>query len=175
MRRFAQFRAVFQAMALVGAVMTHAPVKAQDALTTEDYVRRSAVLDMVTVQASHLAAQKAQSADVRAFAEKLAAEHQQSDLDIRRAVDAANLEVSVPNALDPQSLAALDSLRKATPPEFDRLYMDGQIRNLREVLRLHMQYAKTGEIGSLKQLAETAAPHSEKRLTQAEKLQKLGR
>jgi putative membrane protein len=175
MRGGARFCAVVLAvLAWAGPVHAQAP-KPQDALAPEEYVRRTAVLDLLTIQSSQLAARKAQSADVRAFAEAMVAEHQQSNEGLKRAVDAANLEVSVPNSLDPQSLAAIDTLRKAAPAEFDRRYIETQLRSYREVLRLHLQYAKTGDIAPLKQFADTAAPVTEKHLTMAEKLPKGGR
>ncbi|MBB4000863.1 DUF4142 domain-containing protein [Aureimonas pseudogalii] len=85
---------------------------------------------------SKLAVHKASNPAVRKFAK----------LEIAEQAAVAKAFGATPGSagLRPDQVAIVETLTAATGPEFDRMYVDGQIAGHRELLTIHRRYARNG-------------------------------
>ena len=114
-----------------------------------------AASDMYEIESGKLAAEKATSADLKSFGQKLQADHAKSTADLKAAASQAN--VTVTPALDAEKQAMLDRLRAASGAEFDRLFVEQQTTAHQKALALLQNYATGGDTPALKDFATKAA------------------
>lgn len=110
--------------------------------------------DLYEIQSSALARDKAASADLRSFAQRLEREHRQSSAQLKSAAAAAG--ITAEPALDADKQALLDALKAASGTEFDRLYLDQQRLAHQTTLMLLQNYANAGDNEGLKDFADKA-------------------
>ena len=113
-----------------------------------------AASDLYEIESSALAREKASSAELRSFAQRLEREHRASSDQLKQA--AAGLTVSP--ALDPEQQAMIDELKAASGAEFDGKYLGQQRLAHQKTLMLLQNYAGAGDNDSLKAFAEKARP-----------------
>jgi putative membrane protein len=73
--------------------------------------------------------------------------------------------------LVPDHQAVLDQLRGAAPGTFDMAFKNAQINAHQQALTLHQNYAASGDVPALRNLAAGAVPAIQAHLTQAQSLQ----
>lgn len=134
---------------------TTAPTSAAPA--TPDYVANAALGDMYEIESSGIAKTKARSADIKAFADKMIADHSATTARLKDTLPKAGVSATPPAKLDARHQALVDQLQAATPDGFDELYRQQQIAAHQEALRLHQGYAQRGDNPALAQIAAETA------------------
>ncbi|MFE0759259.1 DUF4142 domain-containing protein [Inquilinus sp. NPDC058860] len=165
------------AVAIAAAALAGPTTFAQTAPTTSTpgksptdiYVQKAAASDQFEVQSGRIASQKATNADVKTFAQMMVDDHTKSSEKIAAAAKADG-SAQAPTTLDPAHNEQLQSLQKVSGPEFDRLYMDMQIKGHTEALQLHRTYSESGDDAKLKAVATEIAPVVSHHLDEAKRI-----
>jgi putative membrane protein len=113
---------------------------------------------MFEVQSSELALQKATDAKIKEFAQRMVADHKASNDRLKSTLQSAPLPPP-PAALDKKHKEMMDELQAAGPGrEFDRAYLDTQVKAHKEAMELFWTYAREGDNPELKTFAQQAVP-----------------
>ena len=121
---------------------------------TAGFVAAVGASDLYEIQSSALARGKAQSAELRSYAQRLEREHGASSGELKAA--AAKAGVSASPALDAEKQGMLDQLKGASGAAFDAMYIDQQRLAHQKTLMLLQNYAAGGDDDALKAFAEKA-------------------
>ena len=97
--------------------VTATPAKRNDT----EFVKTVAMDGMAEVELGHLAMQKAKSQEVKAFAQRMVADHSKANAELKQL--ASNKNITLPAEPNAQQKADKDRLSKLTGAEFDRAYM----------------------------------------------------
>jgi putative membrane protein len=140
------------------------------AVTTEDFVKKVAMSDMLEIQASQLALSKNPDTDTKPFAEQMVRDNQKTSIELKALVDGGKVKASVPAALDGEHQKKLDDLKAKSGKDFDQAYdgMQGQAHE--EAVALFEQYSQRGDNADLKAWATSTLPHLKEHLAMAKKL-----
>ena len=131
------------------------PAAAQQSTMSAADVARDALGDMAFALAtSQLAMQRAENPLVRTFAQ-MEAEEQMAFNEARRMAGLPLPSPSMMDAGEQQLMQQLQSLRGA---EFDRAFVQGQIRGHNELLQTHSAIAQSGSRPEERMLATVAVP-----------------
>lgn len=149
-----------------------AELQAQARTTTSEYIQQAAMSDLFEIDAAKLAVEKADSKDVKSFAERMVKDHNASLKALTDAAARGQAGVSAPVELDGENKARIALLRNASGIEFDRLYVDLQVGAHAYALKLQRAYANDGDNDELKAVAGESARHVEDHLAQIRALQK---
>jgi putative membrane protein len=156
-----------------GGVATNAP--AELTADTREYVQMAAMGDMFEVEASKIALMRAQSPEVKKFAQEMVDAHTKTSDDLKARLVRAGLIVELPTMLDDEHQKKLDDLKAASAQEFDRLYVAQQKEAHEQALMLHRDYAMHGSVADLKALAADTVPKIEMHVKMAAELQSSNR
>ena len=132
------------------------------------YVQMAAASDLFEIQSSQLATSRAQSAEVRAFAQMLIEHHAATTQQLSAAASAAGTPPSP--SLMPMQAEMISQLQGANGAEFDRLFVRQQIPAHEMALALHSNYAKNGDTPTLRTVAAAAVPIVRQHLERARAL-----
>jgi putative membrane protein len=116
---------------------------------------------------SRLAEQRAEAPTVKLFAQ-LEAEEQQA---FARARQMAGLPVPQPAMMDAQKQQMLQQLQGLGGPQFDRMYIQGQVAGHEELLRLHQAMAQSAPTREEQMLGVVAVPAIRTHLSMLEGIQ----
>jgi putative membrane protein len=141
------------AAALVGAVAAWA----QDVISAQDFVSRTAVAAMFGVESATLALHKSNTPAIKDFAHSLADENAATTSGLRRII-AKRSDIALPDRPDGKHLALLRDLADKQGNEFDSAYVEAQRGTHREAAALMEHYAQRGEDPELKRFAEQSLP-----------------
>lgn len=147
-------------------------VSAEMTSTTGGFVTAAAVSDMYEVAAGRLAATRARSADVKAFAQMMVAAHTKTSAELKAILATGKVDAKPPTVLDSRRQGMLDNLKGASAAEFDHRYMVQQVAAHREARALFEGYAKDGDHAAVKAFAGKTAPAIRTHLSHAEDLNK---
>jgi putative membrane protein len=126
--------------------------------TLADFVPRAAASDMFEVEAGKVAEAKGGAADVKAFGKMMVADHTKSTAGLKAAIAASGQAVTPPTTLPADKQALLDTLKAASPADFDKTYLDQQEAAHSEALTLMKAYADGGDVEQVKTFAASTAP-----------------
>jgi putative membrane protein len=138
--------------------------------STEDFVKKVAVSDMMEIETSKLALDKQPDADTRSFAERMITDHQQTSKELKGLFESGKVQVTLPNSLDAEHQKKLDELKGKTGKNFDRDYDQMQVQAHEQAVTLFEQYARNGDNPDLKAWAAKTLPHLKEHLAMAKKL-----
>jgi putative membrane protein len=126
--------------------------------TDRDFVMSAASGGMLEVEASRLALERAQSTEVRNFAQKMIDDHTRASRDLMAAAASAGI-TSVPTTLSSKHQAVLNRLRSLKGAEFDREYAEqvGMMAH-HETVSLFQREAAEGSNPALKTFASNTLP-----------------
>lgn len=127
------------------------------------YVPRAQIADLFEIEAGRVAVERARKKDVKDFAQTMVDEHTRATARFSAAVQKAGLTPK-PASLDTEHLNQLQILKVASDSAFDRLYVTGQVEAHEKALRLHQDYATSGDNAALKAAAQEAVPMIRKHL-----------
>jgi putative membrane protein len=108
--------------ALGAAGMASANESDASSLTSASFVQKAGEGGVAEVEASKLAATKAESPQVRQFAEQMVKDHSKANTELKGAAKQKNLEV--PASVNAEHKAAMEKLKAASGAEFDTQYME---------------------------------------------------
>lgn len=134
------------------------------------FVAQIGAADLLEVEAARIALQKAQSPEVKAFAQTMIDDHTRSSADLKAAISQAGLNLAPPGALSPESRALLDQLSRTAPAEFDKSYLALQIDSHTQVLAALLKQPQVGGPIPLKTFAAADAPIIQRHLDRAQQL-----
>lgn len=141
-------------------------------ISAQEFVTTAGVSNMFEIQTSQLAVQKAESADVRQFAEQMIADHTRAGSELEAIVGqdtSAGLEI--PAQLDDKHAAKLEQLQSASGPDFDRSYKTMQVEAHQEAVQLFQSYSEQGENTELRSWASQTLPTLQAHLEHAQNMQ----
>ncbi|HEY1632423.1 MAG TPA: DUF4142 domain-containing protein [Rhizomicrobium sp.] len=148
-------------------------ISAEMTTTLKGFATAAAESDMYEVEAGKIAKERAQSADVRAFAAKMVTAHTETTNKLKSLL-ASHPDVAPPATLDDRHQGLIDELRGAKDADFDARYLSQQIDAHKEALILMQGYAKDGDVAAVKKFAGKTAPVVQEHLNMAEHLTKAG-
>lgn len=164
-----QTEPVNQAQDAMGAAVGATSAAVLGARDTGAFVSNAAENNMYEIQAANVAQQKAKSADVKAFAKTMGADHTTMLDEMKPLATAAGKPI--PSELDQRRKGFLDNLNAASAADFDKTYIDQQVSAHEETLTLLNGYAENGDNADLKAMAAKAAPKVQAHLDRAKSLQ----
>jgi putative membrane protein len=136
-----------------------------------NYAQTAGMSDLFEVEAGKVAAKRGLSGEVRRFATMMVRDHTASTAKIRSAIAASNLPIKLPTTLDPEHQDQLAALKTARRPDFDRLYVDGQVEGHQQALKLQQSYSDSGSDPNLKAVASELAPIVQHHLSEVQTIQ----
>jgi len=145
-----------------------------DALAAAAFVRAAAASDLYEMEASRLAEQRSQNAEVKRFAQHMLRDHGKTTGELKgmlpqlQGVSAQQMATS----LDRQHQALLEQLQGAQGAEFDRAFARQQVQSHQAAVDLFRAYAQSGDDARLKQWASQTLPSLEGHLREAQELQR---
>jgi putative membrane protein len=157
-----------QEMTPVPAPMPPAATEAQQQTMTEAYANAAAVADMYEIEAANLAWERSKREDVKAFAKMLIADHTATTAGLKVLVD--QNKGALPDALDEHHEAMMDQLEAAEEAQFDQMWIAQQITAHEEALKLHEDYAASGDQEPFKTFAADTAKKVKMHLKEAKAL-----
>ncbi len=121
------------------------------------YLRAAGESDIYEITSSQLALQRTQNPEIRAYATKLI-DHHTGTTNATLAAAKAGRVLPPPAVLGPQKRAMVQQLEGQTGAAFDQLYIRQQVSAHQEALALHTNYARAGDVASLRASAGAAVP-----------------
>jgi predicted outer membrane protein len=120
---------------------------------------------LAEIRLSQLALQKASSADVKAFAQRMIDDHTQADNKLATLAQQAG--VTLPDAPTAEQLAIANELSSFSGADFDKAYMDVNVVEHLEDVSLFLQQAKGSANDAVKSFAQQTLPTLLSRLKSA--------
>jgi putative membrane protein len=121
---------------------------------SQDYVTKAAIGDMFEIQSSRLALKSSHDSKIKSFANRMIKDHTASSDKLKSVIKAEELPVVPPAKLDDAHQQMIDQLSNANGSEFDKLYLDMQMKAHEEALAVHQGYAESGLEPKLKAFAQ---------------------
>jgi putative membrane protein len=131
------------------------------------FIKMAASSGQAEIQLGKLAAERADSSDVRDFAKRLEKDHTQANLELLKILDAQHIDVS--RDMEPYQTAAAE-LTKLRGIEFDRAYMRHMVKEHEEAVAQFAAEAKEGRHPELKTYAAKVLPSLQEHLQMARDL-----
>ena len=150
----------------VAASPTASPV----ALTApeKEFMANAARGGMLEVQLGNLAAQKASSAEVKQFGERMATDHSQLGQKLQQL--ASNLNVTLPQDLKPEQQAVVTRFEKLTGKAFDRDFMKEVVSDHVKTISEFERAASQATNPDIKQFVSEALPTLREHLKMAREI-----
>jgi putative membrane protein len=164
MKSFDRFlRAGFMSLGL--CVFATSAIGATDAaLTSATFVEKAAQAGMMEVEAGKVASTRAQSLQVRDFAQRMVQDHTKSSAELKTA--AATARVKVPTILDAEHRATVETLGAKSGEEFDAAYVRQMVADHEKAVALFQAAAASDAldpalVGYAKKTLPTLQAHKE--------------
>jgi len=168
--------ATSDAMAAAGSATANAADAIADAVTPtpsgQEFADKAAKSDAFEIAVAKLAQKEATSTDVKKFAADMIKAHTDSTAKVKAAAASASPAITPNPDLTEDQAEKLADLGKLKGADFDKAYIDGQVDAHEDALSLMQNYAKDGEVASLKAAAGDIAPVVQKHLDMAKALNK---
>lgn len=132
------------------------------------FMTEAALGGLAEVEGGQLAARKATSADVKAFAERMVKDHGAANEELERIAAAKGVEL--PTQLDRKHRSELERLQKLSGSDLDRAYMNHMVQDHRKDVAQFRKAAKDMKDAEVKQFASRTLPTLEDHLRMAEKV-----
>jgi putative membrane protein len=134
------------------------------------FAKKVASANTFEIQSSELAKDRAQSADVKSFAEQMISDHTKAGEDFKAALQQANVSPAPAEQPGAKQRATLTKLRNAQGAAFDKAYVDAQLAAHKEAVTLFRTYSKRGRTAPLKEFAANTLPTLEHHLSMVQEL-----
>src|SRR3954469_21836837 len=158
-------RMLIAAAAAIALAGTAAIAQQKAPAEASNFAKKVASANTFEIQSSELAKDRAQSSEVKSFADQMIADHTKAGEDFKAAVQAANVSPPPAEEPDAKQKATLTKLRNAQGAAFDKAYVSAQVAAHREAVSLFRSYAKNGRTAPLKEFAQNTLPTLEHHLT----------
>ena len=145
---------------------TLCPLQSGDKAMDAMFVLKASESNMAEVALGNLALKNAENPKVREFAMHMIEDHTKSGEELTNIAKKNGLQVaSELNKEHKNTTAKLSNIKGA---EFDRQYMDGQVKSHQEAIKLFKSQAKGGQNADVRAFAEKSLPTIEKHLKMAQ-------
>lgn len=134
------------------------------------HMRDMAQANMAEIEAGKLALQKAQSDEVKKYAQQMVDDHTKMLDEMKQLAQAKG--VDLPTAPDRKHQRLMKKLESASGEDFDRAYMSAMVRDHRDALKVAQRTAKSAKDSELKSSAQKAAPEIQDHLKMAQEIEK---
>lgn len=174
--------ALLGATALIGASLDVPPAQAggmkqqhsqagvqQQALTAQNFVMYASNADLFQTEASKIAAERAQSSEVKVYAKEMATQHASSTSRLTAAARQAGITPATP-MLTPHMQQKLTELRNTSTTAFDERYVTLLKEAQERELRLHNAYARSGDNANLRAASSDTAKMVAQHLAEAQRI-----
>lgn len=127
-------------------------------LSSQDrkFVMDAAVGGMEEVELGRIAAQKAASADVKAFGQRMVTDHSKANDQLKQI--AAQMGVTLPTTLPPDKRQDLEKMSKLSGAAFDKMYMSHMVKDHKKDISEFDKQASKGDNDSLQSFARSTLP-----------------
>jgi len=154
-----------------GVAASWAAVAAGLSEADSHFLQAAAAADAFQVQAASLARERAASTEVRTFAAKMQAQHQEDGAGLKRL--AASKQVTLPDQPEPADQRTLETLAGKTGTEFDALYTDQvAVAAHAKTDALYRDAARQAGDAQVREFAAQAGPRQADHLTLARALKR---
>src|SRR4051812_22467881 len=109
--------------------------------TTQDFVTKAAMGDMLEIETSKLAQDKA-DAPSKEFAGHMVTDHSKTSSELKEMVNSGKVQAQLPAALDSDHQSKLDKLKTLSGKDFDKNYDSLQKSAHKDAVSLFERYAK---------------------------------
>ncbi len=150
-------------LGLVGAVSRADDDKPMDDAT---FVKKASCGGMAEVKAAETALQKASDANVKQFAQRVVDDHAKANRELEDLASRKGWKVE--KTIEEKHQKELDKLNGMSGQEFDKAYMDCQLKAHEEAVKLFKQESKSGQDPDLKAWATKTLPTLEEHLRLAQ-------
>jgi putative membrane protein len=133
-----------------------------------EWVTKAGTAGMAEVQMGNLASQKAQNADVKAFAQRMVTDHTKANEELQQLVTAKGL--TLPAQLDSEHQGALDHLNGLSGAEFDKAYMDHMVTDHEKAVTLFTDGSNGAQDADIKAFAAKNLPVIQEHATLAKEV-----
>lgn len=154
------------ALAFTGPVLAQDSTSGQ-AETPEAFATMAAQANMLEIQSSQMAMERAQSDAVRRFAEHMVEDHTAMAEQLRQAAQETGIS-NLPQSLDSEHQQILDELKSVSDDSFDSQYMQMQVTAHEKAVTLAENFARKD--GPMAYLAEQSMPTLQEHLSQAQEI-----
>ena len=142
------------------------PAATKPASADSTFMRTAAMDGMAEVEHGRLAAQNADSSDVKQFAQRMVDDHGKANDELKSLASQKN--VTLPAELDAKHKAMQAKLSKMKGAAFDRAYMEHMTAAHKQAVALFQREAKTGKDTETKAFAEKTLPTLQEHLKMAQ-------
>ena len=153
------FLALFVGLASTGA----------NAASDDSFVKKASQGGLAEVKMGELAQQRAQSPQVKEFAQHLVSEHQQANTELQQLAQTKNMKIET--EVSGKHKQAVSRLEKTKPEEFDKKFMDTVVKQHEEDIKDFKKQAEKGKDADIKSWAQKTLPALEKHLQMAQQVQ----
>lgn len=131
------------------------------------FVMEAAQSNLMEIEMSRAAAQKASSADVKAFAQRMVTDHTQATTRLQQV--ASQLGLTLPTTLPADKRQEMDKMTRVAGAEFDRMYMGHQLQHhKKDVSEFEKQANRNGGNATLQSFARQTLPTLREHYQQAQ-------
>jgi putative membrane protein len=162
--------ALIAAVLVLGAAVVVAKTSREPFSDTQ-FALKAAQGSLAEVQLGRLAAQKGQSATVRAFGQRMATDHAESKAKLKEI--AAQENISLPEDLDKHAKQSYEKLSKRSGPDFDRAYAQAMVRDHKKDVAEFQKEASAGKNEAIRTFATETLPTLLDHLKQAREIKEL--
>lgn len=121
-----------------------------------EFATMASISNLFEIETSTVAIEKAESAEVKAFAEQMIADHTKAAQEMAAAASEEGLTPAT--ELDERHQQMLDDLENLEGAEFDAAYIEAQVAAHDEAVALFEGYSTSGANGALKEFAAATLP-----------------
>lgn len=158
------------AFGLSAPFLLNSAALAAQAPITDDFVKSVAISDMFKIQSGQLAAEKAQNGDVKSFGQEMVDDHSKTSDELKELIKDEEIKVGLPAKLDDEHQAKFDKLKGLSGNQFDKTYVQMQVKAHEKAVSLFEAYATAGENDDLKDWAKDTLPTLKEHLEEAQDL-----
>lgn len=140
-----------------------------NAASDDAFVKKASAGGAAEVKLGELAQQRAQSPQVKEFAQQLASEHRQANTELERLAQTKGMKVETD--VSGEHKQAIGRLEKASGQEFDKKFMETVVREHKDDIKDFKKQAQKGKDADIKNWAQKTLPALEKHLQMAQQVQ----
>lgn len=160
-------------MLLIAALGTASAVAAagDDKISADEFAKKAGAAGTAEVEMGKLGAQKATDPEVKAFAQKMVADHTKANKELMAAAKGKNLEV--PTEPDMMHKGMMEKFeRQSADKDFNHDYMQQMVRDHKKVIEVFQSAANDTTLDpEMRALAKKTLPTLEQHLADAQKLE----
>jgi putative membrane protein len=150
--------------------MSHGQGKSAGVTNDQGFVKEAAIGGMAEVELGQLASTKATNEKVKAFGQRMVADHGKANDELKAL--ASSKKMTVPASVDAKHKATHDRLEKLSGAAFDRAYVSDMLADHRKDVADFKHQAMTAKDPDVKQFASKTLPTLEEHLKMVEDLSK---